>query len=168
MSKNLDEINKDFRDALALAEMYAMRNDGEIVDELIEIIEKSDIARKDKFDGYMKIINTKQEESAKWKTKAKRMGVMSKKLDSEVNELLNNLGRVMGKESYESEYGKITGHLDVSTQVFTTPAKTPDEYTKMVEQKPKRTIDTAKIKEDLEAGKELTFARLLSKKRVVL
>ena len=168
MSKNLDEISKDLKDALALAEMFAERNDGEIVDELITIIENSEFEYAKKIDSYMDVINNKKESIAFYKAKTARYKDAISSLEYDLKKLHCTLGRVMGNSQYESTHGKISRHLDESLDIDTTPAKTPEEYIIMVAQKPKKAINTDKIRADIEAGKELEFARIVHKKRVSL
>jgi hypothetical protein len=166
MSRNIYVLSDEMKEAKALATMYAMRNDGEVTDELVEIINKSTMKYEDKVDGYIKMIKYNRVEIDVMQKEIKRMKEFIIRTEHNNVTMQNALGVVMGKESYESIAGKITGHLDVGVDYLDTPANTPDDFCEMVEQKPKRVIVKSKVKEYLEKGGVVKFARLVKKKRI--
>lgn len=103
-------------------------------------------------------------EVEQWKAEEDRISKERKSKEDRIDYLKEYLALCMGKGVYSSPIISISAHVDRSVKYSTkSTSSIPEEYVKTVERKE---VDTSKVKEALDSGISLSFARYIEKKRV--
>lgn len=150
---NLYELNQNYEKVLNM--LYDEDIDEQIVLDTLESIEGE---IEDKADGYAKIIKELEAKKDARKVEAKRLTDSAKVFENRVNALKQNLFNTMkatGKTKFATDLFSFNIAKNGGKQTLTIDGDVPEEYTKTIIEN-----DTDKIRADLEAGKELTFAHL--------
>ena len=161
---NLYELTNDYETVLNM--LYDEEIDEQMVLDTLESIEGE---IEDKADGYAKIIKELLGDAEKIKAEKLRLEARQKAFENRAKLLRNNLQNMMtqlGKTKFKTElfsFGiqKNGGKLPL---IINDISKVPEEYFKHTEKE----LNNTKIREDLEAGKELPFASFGEKKESLI
>jgi hypothetical protein len=135
--------------------LYDEDTDEQMILDTLEAIEGE---IEDKADNYAKIIKELEAKQNARKEEAKRLTDSAKVFENRVKTLKSNLFNAMketGKTKFATNLFSFNIAKNGGKQTLTIDGEVPEEYTKTVIEN-----DTDKIRVDLEAGKELTFAHL--------
>lgn len=150
---NLYELTSNYETVLNM--LYDEEIDEQMIFDTLESIEGE---IEEKADGYAKIIKELEAKQKARKEEAKRLTDSAKAFENRVKALKNNLFNAMketGKTKFATNLFSFNIVKNGGKQALTIDGEVPEEYTKTVIEN-----DTDKIRADLEAGKELPFARL--------
>lgn len=150
---NLYELTNNYEEVLNM--LYQDDIDEQMVLDTLESIEGN---IEDKADNYAKIIKELEIKANVRKEEAKRLTDGAKIFENRIKTLKNNLYNTMkltGKTKFATNLFNFNIVKNGGKQTLTIDSDVPKEYTKTVVEN-----DTDKIRADLEAGKELSFAHL--------
>lgn len=150
---NLYKLTNDYETVLNM--LYDEDADEQMILDTLEAIEGE---IEDKADNYAKIIKELEAKQNARKEEAKRLTDSAKLFENRVKALKSNLFNSMktiGKTKFATNLFSFNIAKNGGKQTLTIDGEVPEEYTKTVIEN-----DTDKIRADLEAGKELTFAHL--------
>lgn len=150
---NLYELTNNYEQVLNM--LYDEDIDEQMILDTLESIEGEIEV---KADNYAKIIKELEVKRNARKEEAKRLTDSAKTFDNKINFLKNNLYNSMkttGKTKFATDLFSFSIAKNGGKQALTIDGDVPDEYTKTVIEN-----DTDKIRQALENGEELGFARL--------
>ena len=148
---SLYELNNNYQSVLNM--LYDEETDEQMILDTLESLE-GDI--EDKADGYAKIIKELLGDADKIKTEKQRLETRQKGFENKAKLLKENLQNAMqetGKTKFKTELFSFGIQKNGGKQALTIDGDVPDSYKKLVE-------DTEKIRQALEEGQELPFAKL--------
>lgn len=158
MSFSIYELTEDYMNLLSMAE------DPEIDEQaFLDTLEGIDGALEDKADGYAKVMKQLEANAGGLDTEIKRLQERKSLMAKNVERMKATLQKMMettGKEKFKTELFSFNIQNNPPSLVLDNEdiEAIPMEY--LVPQDPK--IDKAKIKADIKAGKEVTFAHMES------
>lgn len=150
---NLYELTSNYETVLNM--LYDEEIDEQMILDTLESIEGE---IEEKADGYAKIIKELESKQKARKEEAKRLTDSAKVFENRVKALKNNLFNAMketGKTKFATNLFSFNIAKNGGKQALTIDGDVPEEYTKTIIEN-----DTDKIRQALEEGKELPFARL--------
>lgn len=150
---NLYELTSNYETVLNM--LYDEEIDEQMILDTLESIEGE---IEEKADGYAKIIKELESKQKARKEEAKRLTDSAKVFENRVKALKNNLFNAMketGKTKFATDLFSFNIAKNGGKQALTIDGDVPEEYTKTIIEN-----DTDKIRQALEEGKELPFARL--------
>lgn len=150
---NLYELTSNYETVLNM--LYDEEIDEQMIFDTLESIEGE---IEDKADNYAKIIKELEAKQKARKEEAKRLTDSAKVFENRAKALKNNLFNAMketGKTKFATNLFSFNIVKNGGKQALTIDGDVPEEYTKTIIEN-----DTDKIRQALEEGKELTFARL--------
>lgn len=150
---NLYELTSNYETVLNM--LYDEEIDEQMIFDTLESIEGE---IEEKADGYAKIIKELEAKQKARKEEAKRLTDSAKVFENRVKALKNNLFNAMketGKTKFATNLFSFNIVKNGGKQALTIDGEVPEEYTKTVIEN-----NTDKIRQALEEGKELPFARL--------
>ncbi len=150
---NLYELTSNYETVLNM--LYDEEIDEQMILDTLESIEGE---IEEKADGYAKIIKELESKQKARKEEAKRLTDSAKVFENRVKALKNNLFDAMketGKTKFATNLFSFNIVKNGGKQALTIDGEVPEEYTKTVIEN-----NTDKIRQALEEGKELPFARL--------
>lgn len=150
---SLYELTNNYEEVLNM--LYQDDIDEQMVLDTLESIEGN---IEDKADNYAKIIRELEIKANARREEAKRLTDSAKVFENRIKVLKNNLYNTMrltGKTKFATNLFNFNIVANGGKRTLTIDGDVPEEYTKTVIEN-----DTDKIRQDLEEGKELTFAHL--------
>ncbi|MBS5858054.1 MAG: siphovirus Gp157 family protein [Clostridium sp.] len=150
---NLYELTSNYETVLNM--LYDEEIDEQMIFDTLESIEGE---IEDKADNYAKIIKELEAKQKARKEEAKRLTDSAKVFENRAKALKNNLFNAMketGKTKFATNLFSFNIVKNGGKQALTIDGDVPEEYTKTIIEN-----DTDKIRQALEEGKELPFARL--------
>lgn len=150
---NLYELTSNYETVLNM--LYDEEIDEQMILDTLESIEGE---IEEKADGYAKIIKELESKQKARKEEAKRLTDSAKVFENRVKALKNNLFNAMketGKTKFATDLFSFNIAKNGGKQALTIDGDVPEEYTKTIIEN-----DTDKIRQALEEGKKLPFARL--------
>lgn len=150
---NLYELTSNYETVLNM--LYDEEIDEQMILDTLESIEGE---IEEKADGYAKIIKELEAKQKARKEEAKRLTDSAKVFENRVKALKNNLFNAMketGKTKFATNLFSFNIAKNGGKQALTIDGDVPEEYTKTIIEN-----DIDKIRQALEEGKELPFARL--------
>ena len=158
MSFSIYELTEDYMNLLAMAE------DPDIDEQaFMDTLEGIEGALEDKADGYAKVMKQLEANADGLETEIKRLQERKSLMAKNVDRMKSTLQKMMettGKEKFKTEL--FSFHIQNNPPSLVMDSEDieviPMEY--LVPQDPK--IDKTKIKADIKAGKEITFAHMVT------
>jgi len=150
---NIFEITNDYETVLNM--LYDENVDEQMI---LDTLESIDSEFDDKADGYAKIIKELENKKNEKREEGMRLIQESKVLDKRINVLKQNLFNSMkriGKTKFTTNLFSFNITKNGGQQKITIDGEVPEEYTKTIIEN-----DTDKIRQALEEGQILPFARL--------
>jgi len=150
---NIFEITNDYETVLNM--LYDENVDEQMI---LDTLESIDSEFDDKADGYAKIIKKLEYKKNAKREEGMRLIQESKVLDKRINVLKQNLFNSMkriGKTKFTTNLFSFNITKNGGQQKITIDGEVPEEYTKTIIEN-----DTDKIRQALEEGQILPFARL--------
>ena len=158
MSFSIYELTEDYMNLLAMAE------DPDIDEQaFMDTLEGIEGALEDKADGYAKVMKQLEANADGLETEIKRLQERKSLMAKNVDRMKSTLQKMMettGKEKFKTELFSFNIQNNPPSLVLDSEdiEVIPMEY--LVPQDPK--IDKTKIKADIKAGKEITFAHMVT------